>query len=224
MRELSDLVSEAVEHGSRVATERLKAKRRDAERQRSRDMTAWLYHAGAAMDHLLDMDAIPAGIKQAAQRLRDGYPAHGLIAGPVGTGKTVAAKWLIASLWDAGGWDDPEFPSKWLPCCSAQRIPCVAIQRDVYNPGKGGLQAVVENMRLLVIEDVRWVPDSAWRLADELHAIVDHRVDRGLSTFVTTNMLPAEFQGSYESIYSRLAHARPGIIVMKGDDRRAAAR
>lgn len=224
MKGLSDELSKLELDDGPGVVDRFAERSREAERQRSRDMVAWLHHAGAAMNHLLDVDAIPDGIRAAAVAIRDGLPAHGLIAGPVGTGKTVAAKWLIASLWDAGGWDDPEFPSKWMPRCSALRLPCVAIQRAVYNPAGGELQRKIDNVRLLVIEDVRWLPDSAWRLADEMHAIVDHRVDRGLSTFVTTNMLPPEFQGAYEPIYSRLAHARPGLVVMKGEDRRAAAK
>lgn len=185
----------------------------------------WLHAAGAPMAGQVVEERVPSVVRAWVASWRAMPAGCALIAGPVGTGKSMALQYAIGELWRRGRWDDEHAPRDWHPLASAARIRAVDLQRAVYDGRAGDRRAEWEAVGFLAIEDVRLLPESAWRLADELHALVDHRSEHGRATALTTNVAVDVFRQAYEPLHSRLVGSGgPGLVVVRGADQRLGAR
>lgn len=197
---------------------------RRAQAEAKRGVAAFEFATNAGAPHAFEARAelVPSAVQAWVSTWSREAPPSGiaLLAGPFGVGKSMAAQWAIAELWRRGRWDHDDDPGVWFALSSAQRLPCVEIQRAVYSDRIAALAAKVEVVGLLVIEDVRRYPESAWRLADEMHAILDRRHERGLATILTTNLLPDDFGDAYGSMWSRINGSTPGAVKLFRDDLR----
>ena len=193
-----------------------------AERQRDgHERTGWLLASGAPDALRADPARVPREIRTWVRSWRGRPEGTALVCGPVGTGKSMAVQWAMAELWARGRWADEHHALDWRPLGSALRIRAVDLQRAVYD-GKADRRATWEAVSFLAIEDVRVLPESAWRLADELHALVDLRCDHSRATVLTTNVTPEAFEAAYEPLFSRLVGAKPGLVKVLGRDQRRA--
>lgn len=196
----------------------------------------YLAHAGVgdAIASGLDAVDVPPQIRAWWGTWREHGPRGGLIlAGPVGTGKSTLAARSVRAAYRAGRWDDPDAPTEWEPY-SARFLRMTELRRMVF----GGAAAerelrLLEAVALLVVEDVRRMPEGAWPVVDELFGLIDARWSAGRATIVTTNLHPnAEldgvafsdsFESLYEPVYSRLVQGGPGVVRVVSRDRRRSA-
>lgn len=208
----------------------------DAERERRailreavrRNEETFLREAGIGevFRRRLDDCDVPQPIRAWWQAWTTAAPTGGaILAGPVGTGKTTIAARCLRAVYRSGRWDDADSPTRWIHG-SARLVRFADLRRRVFarEPIQG-----LERVSLLVIDDVSPIPESAWFVHDELHALVDARWSDGLATIVTTNLIPDgegdTFAARFEAIYSRLCDGTgPGAVRVVGCDYRRAPR
>lgn len=208
----------------RAHEEALAAQRRIAEKARDEDRVGFFSECGAPMALHAKPDLVPSEIRSWVSTWQRGrVRGSALLAGPFGVGKSMSAQWAIRALWERGSWDSDETPREWRPLSKAIRIRCVDVQRAVYSDRIHQVGEAWERTGLLVIEDVRRYPESAWRIADEMHAILDARCEWGRATILTTNLLPDEFEDAYPSLASRIRASAPGVVTVVRQDLRGVA-
>jgi hypothetical protein len=117
-----------------------------------------------------------------------------VLAGPVGTGKSLAAAWLVQQRWQACERSRPGDPMRdggvpiWLGAPLVSRV-------QTWGDGAAKIASWRETM-LLVLDDLG-VEDASDRTNATLDDLINHRFENALPTVVTTNLSPKQFEARY---------------------------
>ena len=158
-----------------------------------------------------DPQWVPAECWTFGQRMHEGSQL--VLAGPVGTGKTLAALWVVRRRWHS-------------LASQGRRVPRFSFltARDLYRAVFDRQSQRLQNLRdvsLLVLDDLGATYDTDWPL-DEMEGLLCHRADEGAPTIVTTNLNAERIQSVIPRAFSRLSAVSPGpgfITVVRPDMR-----
>jgi hypothetical protein len=138
----------------------------------------------------------------AVTTFRDDQSSFLVLAGGLGTGKTVAGAWLCDS--HAG-------PALFLDSTEIARAPWYN------NPGQGQWESV----DVLTIDDlgVEYVDAKGWFLM-VLDGVMNARYNRGVKTIITTNLTLERFKGRYRERMMDRIHEAGRFVELKGPNLR----
>lgn len=117
-----------------------------------------------------------------------------VLAGPVGTGKSLAASWIVQQRWQACITAPPGDPMRdggvpiWLGAPLVSRV-------QTWGDGAAKIASWRDTM-LLVLDDLG-VEDASDRTNATLDDLINHRFENTLPTVVTTNLSPKQFEARY---------------------------
>lgn len=163
----------------------------------------------------IDLELIPDECAQWIEQREHG--AGMILAGPVGSGKTVAAVHCLRAVYLAGEIHVPEERIwKWNPA-SSLFVKARTLYRAVFDRDHALLKRARES-RVLVIDEWGGAYESAWPLA-EMDGLIDDRWEERLATIITTNTHPTDgdtsLQATAPRAFDRLCdEPGPGLVVM----------
>lgn len=213
----------------RAAWERRQAAREALEREQNRPevkiaaaregLDPWLKRSNVGLRHRRidwDLGLIPPALREWVEG--ETLDGAALLAGPVSTGKSASAVWVLRERYLRGIGDDPprKYKGPTALYITTRKLIAAVFDRD------RKLIDRCEKIDLLVIDDMGAAYEHAWPLSD-VDGIVDERWLACLPTVMTTNLLVDKRpnEDSFEARYPR-AHARltdrvgPGLVVMAG--------
>ena len=154
-----------------------------------------------------------AAAKNFAQSFGGEDSGNLLLIGPTGTGKTHISTAIAKTLIEKG---------VEVIYDSAQNI-VSAFEKDKFRSGYGAYEpegAKYLECELLILDDLGAEFVSQFTVSC-LYNLLNTRINKGLSTIISTNLSPAELSERYEDrIYSRIVGADSRILLFKGKDKR----
>lgn len=178
----------------------------------------WLEGVGVGLrlrEVKIDPQLVPSECETWVRHHRSG--AGMVLAGPVGSGKTIAAVHCLREVFALGEYHLPEEKLyEWRPARS-----CYVKARNLYRAVFERDAQTIERARnaaVLVIDEWGGAYESPWPLA-EMDGLIDDRWEARRSTIITTNSHPTDGESSLKATapraFDRLCDAPgPGLVTM----------
>ena len=168
----------------------------------------------------IDPELVPAECAQWTELYERG--AGMILAGPVGSGKTVAAVHCLREVYERGERHNPETRQwSWNPA-SSLFVKARTLYRAVFDRDHALLDRA-RGCRVLVIDEWGGAYESAWPLA-EMDGLIDDRWEERRATIITTNMNPESDSGlkaTAPRAFDRLRdEPGPGVVVVNRESLR----